>query len=92
MEKTKTREELESHAKELETTGNWEGAALVWLELGYTKSYDACMLIYNAVRRGDDYRAELEQLGPQPDAEREPRKYIQWLGDIAYIYNKHFGY
>lgn len=71
-----------NRVKELEDKSMWREAAQGWMKLGpyYYKDADACMVICDAVERGDALRAEILRVaGPEPDVQGDKKDSIKWM-------------
>lgn len=78
-------------AKRAETQSRWEDAANIWAKIGRTEDAGACLLLADAIRQGDEYRARVaKELGAEPDKSENPRAWVKWYDGMTAIYKEMF--
>lgn len=78
-------------AKRAETESRWQEAADIWDKVGHTRDRDACLLLADAIRQGDEYRARVaKELGAEPDKSENPHAWVKWYDGMTAIYKEMF--
>lgn len=74
-------------AKSFEHDDKWFEAAIEWRKIGRIEDAEACELIVESSREGDEYR---QRVGPEPDRNENPHTWVKWYDRKTEIYNEMF--
>lgn len=78
-------------AKQAESESRWDDAAKLWVEIGSEDDAKACLLLADAIREGDEYRARIaRELGAEPDKSENAHAWVKWYDGMTAIYNEMF--
>lgn len=78
-------------AKRLESESKWLEAANIWEKIGHEEDAKACLMLADAIQKGDEYRARVaNELGAEPDKSENAHARVKWFDGMTAIHKEMF--
>lgn len=80
--------EIYLQARTAERESDWVLAEKLWRSINYKTDADACKLIIDSTKEGNEYR---RRVGPEPDKTENAHAWVKWYDGMTVIYKEMFG-